>query len=123
MEELFDICTPEGDPTGQQAPRSQAHQQGLWHRSSHLWILNSSNLVLLQRRHLAKQTDPGRWDIAVAGHLSAGQTPLQAIVREAQEELGLDLDPNALHFLGAWQKQYVEPSFIDREWQHLSGVG
>jgi len=73
----------------------------------------------LQRRHPGKQTDPGRWDIAVAGHLSAGQTPLDALVREAFEELGLVLPPASLTFLKATPKEYVEPGFIDREWQHL----
>jgi len=128
MEELFDVCTPDGLPTGTTAPRSRAHAQGLWHRSSHLWIVDGRGWpearILLQRRHPSKATDPGRWDIAVAGHVSAGQTPLEAVVREAREELGLVLDPTQLSFLGAWPKEYVEPTtgapgFIDREWQHL----
>ena len=119
MEEHFDVCTPDGVPTGRRVPRSEAHRRGLWHRSSHLWIVNGQKEILLQRRHPGKETDPGRWDIAVAGHLSAGQTPLQAIVREAREELGLDLDPAALIFLGARSKEYLDPDFTDREWQHL----
>lgn len=119
MEELFDVCTPEGEPTGRLAPRSEAHRLGLWHRSSHLWVVNRQKEILLQRRHPGKQTDPGRWDIAVAGHLSAGQTPQQAMIREAQEELGLHLHPADLHFLGAYRKEYAEPGLIDREWQHL----
>lgn len=125
MEEHFDICTPEGVPTGRSVPRSQAHREGLWHRSSHLWLVDrrgpagSGNRILLQQRHPGKETDPGRWDIAVAGHLSAGQTTAEAIVREAREELGLDLEASSLAFLGAAPKEYVEPGFADREWQHL----
>lgn len=118
-EELFDVCTPQGVPTGATVPRSQAHREGLWHRSAHLWLVDSRKTrVLLQRRHPDKETDPGRWDIAVAGHLSAGQSPLEAVVREAEEELGLRLDPSTLAFLSATPKEYVEPSFVDREWQH-----
>jgi len=119
MEEHFDVCTSDGEPTGQVLARSEVHRLGLWHRSSHLWLINPRREVLLQRRHPGKETDPGRWDIAVAGHLSAGQTPLQAIVREAWEELGLVLDPGSLTFLGATAKEYVAPGFADREWQHL----
>lgn len=118
-DELFDVCTPEGVPTGTVVPRDQAHREGLWHRSAHLWLVDSAKTrVLLQRRHPGKDTDPGRWDIAVAGHLSAGQTPLEAIVREAEEELGLQLDPSSLTFLTATRKEYVEATFVDREWQH-----
>ncbi len=119
MEEHFDVCTPGGIPTGRSVHRSQAHREGLWHRSSHLWLVNSRGQILLQRRHPAKETDPGRWDIAVAGHLSAGQTPLDALVREAREELGLVLEPAQLTFLEARPKEYREGAFLDREWQHL----
>jgi 8-oxo-dGTP pyrophosphatase MutT (NUDIX family) len=119
MEEHFDVCTPEGVPTGESRPRSEVHRLGLWHRSSHLWLFDGRGRVLLQQRHPGKETDPGRWDIAVAGHLSAGQTPLEAMVREAREELGLALDPAALTPLGTLAKQDVSPGFIDREWQHL----
>lgn len=120
LEEQFDVCTPDGVPTGEARPRSEVHRLGLWHRSSHLWLTDSGQRrVLLQQRHPGKLTDPGRWDIAVAGHLSAGQTPLEALVREAQEELGLHLDPSQLTFLVAQPKEYVEVEFADREWQHL----
>jgi len=119
MEELFDLCSPEGVPTGQTVARSRAHAEGLWHRSAHLWLTDGRGHLLLQQRHPGKQSDPGRWDIAVAGHLSAGQSPLEAIVREAAEELGLALDPTTLSYLGAWPKEYREPGFFDREWQHV----
>jgi len=117
MEEHFDVCDPDGNPTGESLPRSVVHRRGLWHRSAHLWLTDGRRL-LLQRRHPGKETDPGRWDIAVAGHLSAGQTPLEALVREAFEELGLTLDPASLTLLGVGAKEYLEPAFADREWQH-----
>jgi isopentenyldiphosphate isomerase len=122
MEEHFDVCDERGVPTGVALPRSEVHRRGLWHRSSHLWVVNGRGEILLQRRHPGKQTDPGRWDIAVAGHLSAGQTPLEAMVREAFEELGLRLATERLVFLGASPKQYIEPEFADREWQHAFAV-
>ena len=118
MEEHFDVCDASGRPTGQTLPRGEVHRRGLWHRSAHLWLTDGARL-LLQQRHPGKETDPGRWDIAVAGHLSAGQTPLEAILREAREELGLELEAAALTVLGAWPKEYVEPGFVDREWQHV----
>lgn len=122
MEEHFDVCDSSGNPTGQALPRGEVHRRGLWHRSAHLWLTDGRRM-LLQRRHPGKQTDPGRWDIAVAGHLSAGQTPLEAVVREAYEELGLTLEPSTLTALGAWAKEYLEPDFADREWQHaFAGV-
>ncbi len=49
-------------------------------RPTHLW---------LARRADDKATDPGLWDNLVGGGVPAGQTPLQALVREAHEEAGL----------------------------------
>lgn len=119
MEELFDVCDPQGVPTGQRVTRSLAHREGHWHRSAHLWLINRQGQLLLQQRHPSKETDPERWDIAVAGHLSAGQSPLEALVREAFEELCLELDPAALTFLEVRRKEYEQPGLVDREWQHV----
>jgi 8-oxo-dGTP pyrophosphatase MutT (NUDIX family) len=49
-------------------------------RPTHLW---------LARRADDKATDPGLWDNLIGGGVPAGQTPLQALVREAHEEAGL----------------------------------
>jgi 8-oxo-dGTP pyrophosphatase MutT (NUDIX family) len=36
---------------------------------------------------------PNLWDVSVAGHISAGEGPVEAALREAQEELGVTLVP------------------------------
>jgi isopentenyl-diphosphate Delta-isomerase len=38
--------------------------------------------------------------VSAAGHITAGDTPQRTIIREAKEELGLDLDPADLTFIG-----------------------
>ena len=38
-------------------------------------------------------------DISCAGHLSAGDEPLSAALRELKEELGLDVEPKELQFI------------------------
>lgn len=120
-EEHFDVCDPEGNPTGEALPRSEVHRRGLWHRSAHIWILNSQGQILLQRRDLAKETDPGKWDISVAGHLSAGQSAPQAAVRETAEELGLVIQEGELEFVMRVRKEYLDHQrpHLDREWQTL----
>jgi 8-oxo-dGTP pyrophosphatase MutT (NUDIX family) len=49
-------------------------------RPTHLWIA---------QRSAHKATDPGMYDNMVGGGVPDGQTPLQALVREAWEEAGL----------------------------------
>lgn len=94
------------------------HRDGDWHRAAHVWIV-SGDRVLLQRRALVKESWPGLWDISVAGHVSAGERPIEAAVREAREELGLDVDPVHLRHLGtldyhyAFRDDYIENEFHD----------
>ena len=45
--------------------------------------------MLLQKRSMAKDIQPGRWDTAVGGHIDYGETIEQALRREAMEELGI----------------------------------
>ena len=71
--------------------KDEAHQKGYWHKSVHLWITNGKG-VLLQLRAPQKKSFPNKWDISVAGHVDAGESPLQAVQREYQEELGITWD-------------------------------
>jgi len=48
--------------------------------------------VLLQLRQNTGYRD-GHWAAAAAGHVEAGESVLEAAVREAQEEIGVVIDP------------------------------
>ena len=73
------------------APRDEVHERGEWHRVFHCQIVTLRNGVptaVLQRRTRSKAAFPGLLDISAAGHLAAGETPLDG-VRELEEELGV----------------------------------
>jgi isopentenyldiphosphate isomerase len=89
-EEWFDIVDAEGNARGR-APRSACHaQKGLLHPVVHLHVLNSQDLIFLQKRSSQKQIQPGKWDTAVGGHVQSGENIESALKREAEEELGLN---------------------------------
>lgn len=44
--------------------------------------------VLLAKRSPNKRHNPGQWDL-IGGHVEPGEDPALAVVREAQEEVGL----------------------------------
>ena len=73
------------------APRNEVHERGEWHRVFHCQIVTLRDGVptaVLQRRTRSKAAFPGLLDISAAGHLAAGETPLDG-VRELEEELGV----------------------------------
>ena len=74
MEELFDIYNEAGEHVGH-APRSRCHgDPSLIHRTCHVVIIHpASGEILLQKRSLAKDIQPGKWDTAVGGHLALGE--------------------------------------------------
>ena len=118
MEEIFDILDENGDVTGETAPRSYVHKNGLYHRTAHIWLIKDKK-VLLQRRSHDKDSFPGRLDISSAGHISAGEEPLTSAVRELYEELGIKAEPSELELLGKISRHYVKEFygeiFDDRE--------
>ncbi len=88
-DEWFDIVDQDGKVTGR-APRTVCHSgPGLLHPVVHLHIIDAKDRVYLQKRPLSKQVQPGKWDTAVGGHLSSGETLEQGLKREAREELNL----------------------------------
>ena len=101
MEEFFDVLTEKGQYTGNIETREQCHTQGLWHKAVVVFIINSKKQVLLQRRSPNKKMWPNMWDITAGGHVLAGEFGFQAIIREAKEELGLDLNKNDITFIGS----------------------
>lgn len=58
---------------------------------------NGSRKVLLQRRKNTGFGD-GLWDLSCSGHVEHGESMSQAIVREAEEELGIIIDVRSLEF-------------------------
>lgn len=69
------------------------HRDGEWHAALHIWVgslVAGVPHVLLQRRSQTKDTWPGRIDVAVGGHIRAGEDAAAAM-REAREEIGLEL--------------------------------
>lgn len=54
-----------------------------------LWLVNEYGELLLARRADHKTQDPSLWGPSVTGKLEEGETFVQALVREAEEELAL----------------------------------
>jgi len=119
MFELLDIFNDNMEYVGV-ATRSVAHAQGLWHQTFHCWIIRedtNGQYVLFQRRGPEKKLYPNTLDITAAGHLQAGESPEDGI-REAEEELGVKVDFEALIPLGVRSEVVQVGAIINREFCH-----
>ena len=61
------------------------------HRAIHVLVFNSRGQVFLQKRSMKKDRQPGVWDSSASGHLNTGESYDDCAVREAREEIGLEL--------------------------------
>jgi isopentenyldiphosphate isomerase/intracellular septation protein A len=109
-EEWFPVVNNEGKIIGT-APRSVCHDGKCFrlHPVVHLHIFNSSGKLYLQKRSMKKDTQPGKWDTSVGGHISPGESVAEALMRETREELGLK------GFTPRFLKSYVWESSREKE--------
>ena len=97
--EIIDIVDENGIPTGETIERSIAHQTGVCHRTTHIWIVRKRDekvQILLQKRSKNKDSFPGCYDISSAGHIPAGVGFAESGLRELKEELGISISQEEL---------------------------
>lgn len=108
-EEILPVVEPTGVVRGR-ALRSYVHGGSkVLHPVVHLHLINRYGEIFLQKRSMSKKLLPGRWDTAVGGHVSYGESLQEALYREASEELG------AFEFNPIYMGNYVFESDIERE--------
>ncbi len=107
MDELIDILNSDGKKTGKTCMKSEAHQKGIYHASVHVWIYDNNGNILVQKRAMLKDTHPNHWDVSVAGHIVAGESPIVSAIREIKEEIGLEIKENNLKKIGYFKSVFI----------------
>lgn len=93
-EEYLDIVDENGSLTGEKELWSVCHEKGLWHQVAvvYFYRFRNNNLELLVHlRSKLKEQSPNKWAIRFGGHVEAGATIEETVIKEIQEEAGVDL--------------------------------
>lgn len=100
MEEIFDIYTRDGRYLGTKE-KSVCHSEnpGFYHKPVWIWIVNSNKEILVQKRAACKKNHPNKWDMPSAGHVVAGEKPIEGAIRETFEELGVQTKEEDYRFV------------------------
>ena len=102
--EYIDIVDENNNPIGKVKEKQQAHEDGNFHRTAHVWIINDKNELLLQKRSASKKTHPNCWDISGAGEL--------------KEELGVEAEEKDLQYI-ATIKSTKNPKNMEFQYVYL----
>ena len=116
--EYIDIFDYNNNPTGEIKEKTQANEDGKFHRTAHVWIMNDKKELLLQKRSATKKTHPNFWDISGAGHIRAGETVIEGAIRELKEELGVEAKEEDLQYI-ATIKSTKNPKNMEFQYVYL----
>lgn len=91
--ETWDILDENGNLTGKTMNKDDkvVWQEGIYHPGADVWIINSENKILIQKRSPQKKFKPNVWAMT-GGSVVKGETALGTLKRETMEELGVELN-------------------------------
>ncbi len=98
-EEFIDVIDQSGKKV-RSASKSEIYAQKLPHAIVHVLIYNNAKQMACKVRSMRKDFCPGCISTSVGGHISAGESPLQAAKREMMEEIGITSEP--IHLFSDW---------------------
>lgn len=118
MLEIWDLFDENGNKTGEVMQAGEPIPKGRYHKGADVWIVNSKNEILIQKRSPRKRLAPNVWAMT-GGSVIKGETSLQTIEREVLEELGIKLNCQDLQLIttyktgNVWLDEYITKQEIN----------
>jgi len=97
--------------------KMEAHVNPTLHRAFSIFIFNSKNEMLMQRRALTKYHTPGLWTNTCCSHPRDGESLEAATKRRLMEEMGMECELNEL--FSFIYKADVMQGLIEHEFDHV----
>lgn len=112
------ILVDENDTPQGEIEKLEAHQKALLHRAVSVFIFNSDNKLLLQKRALSKYHSPGLWTNTACTHPFPKESNEAAVIRRLKEEMGITIKnvTKIFHFI---YKEQLENELTEYELDHV----
>ena len=105
--EIWDLYDENRKLLGKDHVRGEQLPIDGYHLVVHVWIRNSKGEYLISQRSANSPTFPLVWE-CVVGSVIKGEDSLQGAVREAKEEVGVDLNPESGQVLFTKTRKIIE---------------
>lgn len=101
IDEMLDLVD-QNDCVVNTMARGEVYQKNLCAQMRSIWLMlkNTQGQLWIPRRSAFVDRLPGYLDGSVSGHVRAGESYQQALLRETQEEIGIDLTGLEYAFVG-----------------------
>lgn len=117
METKNVILVDENDVPRGIMEKMEAHRKGELHRAFSIFVFNSNNELLLQRRALNKYHSGGLWSNTCCSHPLPDENIKESAHKRLQEEMGFDcILNNSFHFI---YKTELDNGLIEHEFDHV----
>lgn len=104
--EMFDVYDSTGKKTGIIKEKGQKLEKGQYKMAVNTWFMYNDKLFI-QKRTKNLRTAPGKWASTSGGSVS-GEEPIDTVVRECYEELGLKVSADKFILLN----KFIDESYL-----------
>ena len=88
---------------------------GIWHNAIHVWLINSKNQVLIQKRSGAKTFYPNYWDASFGAHIGVYESSEECLIRRCGEELGHRIKSSNVNLVLSYKEKVVYQGMYNYE--------
>lgn len=104
-DELLQCFDEQENPTEVQPRREvKKNPPRWWYGVVRIFVVNKAGEILLSKRAETVASNPGKWQAFFGGHVGAGEDFLSVAQRELEEEAGISVPKDELHFVTEGKK-------------------
>lgn len=115
--EKWDLYNRDRTMAGIEHVRGEKIPKGYYHLVVHVWLRNSKGEYLMSQRSADRPTFPLMWE-CVGGSVVKGEDSLTGAIREAKEEIGVDLPEKGAKLVLSRVRDWFDDIFDVWLWEY-----